>query len=157
MIVHDCAQGSTEWFLLRAGKPTASEFDSLITPLRKPRTGEGRETYLLTKVAEKCMGMPAQSYSGGPMEQGSILEGEALPWLEFAHGVKVNRVGFCETDDKRIGCSPPRWATGPPKEESPSLRKAAATSGRLGAEAAAGRSPAGPGCCGAAVISPGRP
>ena len=50
--------------------------------------------------------MPAQSFSGGPMEQGSILEGEALPWLEFAHGVKVNRVGFCETDDKRIGCSP---------------------------------------------------
>jgi hypothetical protein len=52
------------------------------------------------------MGYPAQSFSGGVLEQGSILEGEAIPWYEFTHSEKIERVGFCTTDDGRIGCSP---------------------------------------------------
>jgi hypothetical protein len=40
------------------------------------------------------------------MEQGSILEHEAIPWFEFAHDVAIDRVGFCTTDDGRAGCSP---------------------------------------------------
>ena len=106
MKVVDCQQGTEKWLLARCGLPTASEFDSLLTPLLKPRTGEGRQTYLLTKLAEKVMGYPAQTFSGGPMEQGSILEGEAVPWYEFTHNAKINRVGFCTTDDGRVGCSP---------------------------------------------------
>ena len=106
MKIIDCIQGSEKWLLARAGKPTASEFDNLITPLGKPTTGQGRQSYLLKKVAERAMGYPLQTFAGGALEQGSILEGEALPWLEFAKNLKVNRVGFCTTDDGRIGCSP---------------------------------------------------
>ena len=106
MKIVDCIQGSEKWLMARAGIPTASEWDALITPEGKPRTGQGRETYLMQKVAEKVMGYPAQSYGGGAMEQGSILEGEALPWLEFAKGIKAQRVGFCLHDSGRVGCSP---------------------------------------------------
>ena len=106
MIIYDCKQGTEAWLLKRCGLPTASEFDALISPEMKPRTGQGRTTYLLSKVAEKVMGYPAQSFSGGAMEQGSILEGEALPFYEFTFDAKVQRVGFCTTDDGRIGCSP---------------------------------------------------
>lgn len=52
------------------------------------------------------MGYPMQSFSGGALEQGSILEGEALPWYEFSTGEKIQRVGFCVTEDGRVGCSP---------------------------------------------------
>lgn len=106
MRIIDCKQGSTEWLQARCGIPTASEFDSLITPEWKIRTGQGPETYLLTKLAERIMGYPAQSFGGGAMEQGAILEDEAYPWYEGVFDVTVQRVGLCVTDDGRIGCSP---------------------------------------------------
>lgn len=106
MKIHDVEQGSGPWLALRLGIPTASEFDSLITPEWKVRTGQGPTNYLYTKLCEKFMGAFADSGSSFAMGQGSILEHEAIPWYEFAEGVRVRRVGFCTTDDGRIGCSP---------------------------------------------------
>lgn len=106
MKIISCKQGSTEWLQARCGIPTASEFDNLVTPEWKPRTGQGPNSYLLTKAAEKVMGYPLQSFGGGMMEQGSLMEGRALPWYEFTHNVSIQRVGLCTTDDGRIGCSP---------------------------------------------------
>lgn len=101
-----CAQGSTEWMLARCGIVTASEVDALVTPLWKLRTGEGVETYLYRKLAEKVMGYAGEDGSSWAMDQGQILEKIALPWYEFAYDVAVQRVGFCVSDDGRIGCSP---------------------------------------------------
>jgi hypothetical protein len=106
MIVHDCKQGTSEWLMKRVGVPTASEFDNLVSPEWKIRTGQMPETYLFRKITEKCMGMPLQAASSFGMEQGTMLELEAIPWLEFMHDVHVDRVGFITTDDGRIGCSP---------------------------------------------------
>lgn len=106
MITHNCQQGSEEWLKLRCSIPTASEFDNLVTPEWKARTGQTPETYLLKKVAGRYVGSPMLSYSSGAMEQGNLLEAEAIAWYEFSQGVTVDRVGFCTTDDGRIGCSP---------------------------------------------------
>ena len=107
MKIIDCKQGSTEWLSVRAGIPTASEFDNLISPTWKPRDGQTPETYLYRKLAERCMGVPLQSGANTfAMEQGVILENEALPWFAFEHDTHVDRVGFVTTDDGRIGCSP---------------------------------------------------
>lgn len=106
MKIINCKQGTTEWLQARCGIPTASEFDSLVTPEWVPRKGQGPETYLLKKAAERIMGYPQQSFGGGAMEQGSLLEGRALPWYQFTYGTEVKRVGFCTTDDGKIGCSP---------------------------------------------------
>lgn len=106
MIIHDCKQGSTEWLAKRAGIVTASEFDALVTPTFKARTGKGPETYLYLKLAEKCMGIPQQFGGSAPMEQGNILENEAIPFYSFHHNVEIKRVGFVTTDDGRYGCSP---------------------------------------------------
>ena len=106
MKVHDCQQGSTEWSLLRCGLPTASEFDALISPLGKLRATEGRESYILRKVAEKLMGYPAGGGQSFSMQQGSLIETVARPWYEFTFDTKVKLVGFCTTDDGRVGCSP---------------------------------------------------
>lgn len=105
MKVHDCKQGSPEWHALRLGIPTASEFDALITPEWKIRTGAGPETYLYSKLCEKVLGFAPEA-GAWAMEQGVILEQEARPFFEFTRETPVRVVGFCTTDDGRIGCSP---------------------------------------------------
>lgn len=107
MITHTgILQGSLEWHMLRSGIPTASEFDALLTPEFKIKTGEGPKTYLAKKVAEVWQGGPLPSFQGFDMEQGQVLESEAIPWFELAYSTAVQRVAFCTTDDKRVGCSP---------------------------------------------------
>jgi hypothetical protein len=107
MKIHNCEQGSEAWLTLRLGIPTASEFDAIISPLWKQRTGEGVKTYLCRKIVEKVCRHIDEDFGGSfSMEQGHILEHEARPWFEFAHDLKIEKVGFCTTDDGRIGCSP---------------------------------------------------
>lgn len=102
-------QGSLEWLTARVGVPTASELHQLLTPKWKLRDGEMPHTYLAKKLAERWTGEPLQMWSGGAMEQGSILEDEALPWFAFEYDVTVERVGFLTTDAGDFGCSPDGW------------------------------------------------
>lgn len=64
------------------------------------------ESYLAHKLAERWLGYPLQSFDGGAMEQGSILEDEAVPWYELENRVTLDRPGFITTDDGTFGCSP---------------------------------------------------
>jgi hypothetical protein len=105
MKTYNVAQGSPEWKALRLGLPTASEFDALVTPEWKIRTGQGPETYLYQKLCEKILGFAPDANSFA-MEQGAILESEARPFYEFEFSQPVQVVGFCTSDDGRIGCSP---------------------------------------------------
>ena len=107
MKTHDVKQGTPEWFALRMGIPTASEFDSLITPLWKARTGDGVQTYLYQKLCERMIGAAADAFAGSfAMNNGVVLEMEARPYYAFTREVDVQTVGFCTTDDGAIGCSP---------------------------------------------------
>lgn len=106
MKIHDVQQGSGPWLALRLAIPTASEFDQLVTPLWKIKTGEAPKSYLYQKICEKFMGAFADGGSSFAMGQGSIMEHEALPWFSFTHDTPVQRVGFVTTDDGRVGCSP---------------------------------------------------
>jgi len=106
MKIHDVEQGTPEWFALRAGIPTASEFANLVTPNWKIRTGEMVESYLSRKLAERWRRSPLAGWSSGPMEQGSLREDEAIPYFEVRTGKQVKRIGFVTTDDGRWGCSP---------------------------------------------------
>jgi len=102
----DCKQQSPEWLAARLGKVTASEIDALVSPELKIRTGKGPQTYLYRKVAEKLLGYMPESATTFTMAQGTVIEAEAIPWYSFEHNVQVDRVGFCESDDGRIGFSP---------------------------------------------------
>ena len=101
-----CEQGSQPWYAARLGVVTASEVDALITPTWAVRKGDGVETYLCRKVAEKLVGYSPDQLNTFGMDQGKILETIAIPWFEFTHSRKVRRVGFVTTDDGRAGCSP---------------------------------------------------
>lgn len=108
MKILDVKQGSDEWLAARLGIVTASELDSLITPLWKARTGDGVRNYLATKIAERWRGQPLTTYHGGSMEQGTLREDEAFAWYELEYDVTLRKVGFILTDEGQItmGCSP---------------------------------------------------
>lgn len=80
--------------------------DSLITPLWKQRTGEGVETYLFRKLAEKLVGYIPDFGGTQAMDLGSMAEKVALPWYNAMFDASARQVGFCLSDDGRIGCSP---------------------------------------------------
>lgn len=105
---HDCIQGELEWLKLRLGKPTASEFDRILTPLFATKTGEGPLTYLSEKIAEHILGhaLPGGFDGSYDTDQGENLEMEARGWFGFEHDCEVRQVGFVTADDGRCGCSP---------------------------------------------------
>lgn len=105
MIVHNCEQGSPEWFAIRAGKPSASCFDKLITS-----TGEVSKSlqgYAITLAGEKYAGKPLDAWEGNSYtERGKLLELEARTAYTFLHDAPVEQVGFVTDDNKEYGCSP---------------------------------------------------
>lgn len=101
----DVLQGSPEWLALRLGRPTASEFDSLLTPKLAVKTGDAVQTFINKKVAEKLLGV-RPGFSSWETEQGQILEDEARRRIVFEYDLQVRNVGFVVGEDGRCGCSP---------------------------------------------------
>lgn len=108
MIVHDVIQGSSEWLALRAGIPTASAFDQIITP----KTGElsrSWERYMHHLLAERIMGRPATEFVSTWMDRGAASEAEAVAFYELERNLDTVKVGFVTNDAKTIGASPDRF------------------------------------------------
>lgn len=106
MIVHNVIQGSTEWLALRAGIPTASCFDRIITPKGKPSAQA--EKYMHRLIAEKLMGHPVIEFTGPWLERGKDLEANAALYYEATRDVASERVGFVTNDAGTVGASPDR-------------------------------------------------
>jgi hypothetical protein len=106
MKVYAVEQNSVDWMILRSGVITASEFDNILTPEFKARSGETPKTYMAKKLSEVWLGGPIASLNTFDMEQGHILEQEAIPFYELETGEVVQRVGFITNDEGSVGCSP---------------------------------------------------
>lgn len=105
MIIHDLEQRSPEWYKLRSGIPTASEFSKLVTSKGEP--SKSLEGYAVTLANEAFVGMPVDAWEGNAWtERGRELEEEALRLYMFAYDVEVAECGFVTTDDGLAGCSP---------------------------------------------------
>jgi hypothetical protein len=106
MIQHKIDQRSPQWFVLRAGIPTASEFHRIVTPGGKPsRQAEG---YLYSLLAEYVVGHPITGPETDWMQRGQELEDEAIKAYEFQTGVETQPGGFITLDSGLVGCSPDR-------------------------------------------------
>lgn len=105
MRVHTCEQRSPEWYKLRAGIPTASEFSKLVTS-----TGERSKSlagYAKTLAAEAFAGRTLDAFEGNAWtERGREMEAEAIRLYEFVSDFAVSPVGFVTTDTGHAGCSP---------------------------------------------------
>jgi hypothetical protein len=106
MKIHQCIQGTPEWLHLRAGIPTASEFDKIITPGGKPSKSE--ESYRYRLLAERCMGHPCAEYISLWMQRGSQMEIDAVRFYELQTDIKTIPVGFITNDSETVGASPDR-------------------------------------------------
>lgn len=106
MIIHDCIQGTSEWLRLRAGIPTASSFDSIIT--KSGAKSQSRERYLLTLLAERLMGHPIDEHVSLWMKRGSALEREAVAFYQLQRNIDTVPVGFITNDEGTVGASPDR-------------------------------------------------
>ena len=93
--VHDCDQGSPEWFAARAGIPTASQFDTVMAQGRtKGSPSVTRRKYMLTLIGEALSGACVESYSNAHMERGHQMEQEARDLYAMVSGHEPVQVGF---------------------------------------------------------------
>jgi hypothetical protein len=110
IITWDVDQGSGDWYKLRHGIPTASEFDSIITPA-KGELAAARKKYACRLIAERLMNWQADSLDKiKHIADGKANEPLAIARLEmvFLEGRKTRKVGFVRTNDLRFGASPDR-------------------------------------------------
>lgn len=107
MILHDVIQGTTEWLAVRAGIPTASAFDRIVTPKGKPSAQA--EKYMHMLLAERIMGHPVLQVQTSWMGRGKELEGEAVLYYEGVRELDTTVIGFVTNDERTIGASPDRF------------------------------------------------
>lgn len=105
MIIENVVQGTEEWKKERAGIPTASSFDKIITTKGEP--SKQRTKYMYQLVAERITGVKEENYQNGVMQRGIQMEEEARRMYELMTGNTVMQVGVCYPDEKKpYGCSP---------------------------------------------------
>lgn len=112
MIIHDVEQGSPEWLALRLGKPTASEFDKIVTP-REGRLSKSARKYAIACAAEALLQEPLGTLDFlENIRRGKELEPIAVRTYQATYEIETKAVGFITTDNRRIGASPDRLIVG---------------------------------------------
>jgi hypothetical protein len=112
MILHEIEQGTEEWFSLRAGKFTGTNFATVASGIKtalkdsKYRKkgdvylSDTLETLVYKKAAERVTGVPIMSsYTNQDMERGKLLESEARSSFSDKTGLEVCEIGFIEFDE----------------------------------------------------------
>lgn len=115
MKIHDVTQRSPEWFAVRNGVFSASEFGPFITGsgkvadaarlkmiLRKIRDTQEKDAWETQMEANEERAM---SYNV-PVQRGNALEAEAREYYQSMTGYIVQEVGFVTNDAGDFGCSP---------------------------------------------------
>lgn len=102
MTIYDCEQGTPEWYQLRLGRVTASEFAAATAGGQ----GKTRKNYMYRLISERMTGIREEDrFISKYMQWGTETEGRALAVYELEMGIDVSRVGFIAMDE-HIGCSP---------------------------------------------------
>lgn len=99
-IFEDLEQGTEEWFEVRRGLPTASNFATIMAK------GEGktRSQYMRKLAGEILTGELAEQFSNVHTERGNAMEDEARQAYAFVENAEIKRVGFIRNGNK--GASP---------------------------------------------------
>ena len=104
MIIVDIDQQSPEWFIEKAGKISASDFNQVITSKGIP--SKSQDKYARQLAGETIKGYRDESYQSYEMKQGIKYELEVRAYFEMLHG-ECQQVGMIYKDEsKRVSCSP---------------------------------------------------
>lgn len=105
MKIIKCEQRSPEWYKVRCGVPTSSNFHKIITPEGKPSKQSIK--YLHKVAGEYVSGVQEESYQNENMLRGIEMEEEAKKFYEVVEGIIVEQVGFVfGNPENEYGCSP---------------------------------------------------
>ena len=96
MEILDIEQRSPEWFAIKAGKPSPSCFDQIITT--KGERSKSREKYLYKMAGEAVAGIREDGYTSFAMQRGTEMEPEAKAMYELITGETVQEVGYVKND-----------------------------------------------------------
>ena len=104
-IFHNLEQGSEDWFIARAGLPTASEFKTVQANGKGGSESITRAKYMRQLAGEILTGEPAPAgYSNDHMLRGQEQEDDARRLFSLITDYEPIRVGFVR--EGRAGCSP---------------------------------------------------
>ena len=105
-----CEQRSDEWYRLRLGVATASEFYRILTPTGKLSKSDVSRSFMYKLIAQRmiqrdedAMVMPTKA-----MEWGIMNEQAAVDYYELMTGADTKKVGFILADNGLLGASPDR-------------------------------------------------
>jgi hypothetical protein len=107
MIHHKVSQGTDAWLNLRAGIPTASCFDKIVTA-KKLEVSKTADKYMAFLLAEWILGMPLDTFQDDWMKRGQEMEPEAVKYYALETDTEPEPAGFFTTDDGMSGASPDR-------------------------------------------------
>jgi hypothetical protein len=108
----DIEQQSADWWEVRRGLPTASEFATILSdPTKALKQGKtpGRQRYLYQLAGELLQGEVNESYTNYALQRGKDMEPEAIDYYARTRFVDVERVGFVRRklpSGRYVGCSP---------------------------------------------------
>lgn len=108
MKIHNVEQGTEEWFKLKLGVPTASNFYRLVSPtgqLSKQIDGFSDEL-AIQKYTRKILG----HYTNTDIQRGIDTESQAASYYQLITDADVKVIGFVTNDDETIGASPDRFS-----------------------------------------------
>lgn len=104
----DVEQGSSDWWDLRKGIPTSSEFHRIITPV-KGDLSKSADKYAAQLIGESLsLYNPdrVESFTNRAVRWGQECEEEARRYYCLQRNVTVRNGGFCLDDSGRFGASP---------------------------------------------------
>ena len=110
MIIHNCQQGTQDWYEARAGVITASSFklarSKLKSGAKKGQYTEAALDYAFTTALERISGQPLnEGFETYHMRRGHELEPLARMEHEGATGLIVTETGFITDDEGIFGAS----------------------------------------------------
>ncbi len=104
-------QTTPEWWEVRRGIPTASDFDKIITAVKGDRSTSSTG-YIAQLIADLVNPAPNYFMDHGPargtqaMENGKETEPAARTWLAQRTDLDIKEVGFIVNNSFSLGCSP---------------------------------------------------
>jgi hypothetical protein len=109
-IFEDVEQQSEEWFQLRLGVPTASNFGIMMASGKDGDVSKTRRELMYKLAGEILTGRPAEGkIVTAAMQRGNDMEPEARQHYLNTHFAEVRRVGFIRRklpSGRYVGCSP---------------------------------------------------